>query len=46
MICRTDFPWEDHGRLDLYFVENWSVLLDLLIMARNLMAVARGRGAH
>ena len=43
---RSDLPWEDYVRLDLYYVENWSVSLDLLIMARTLFAVARGRGAY
>ena len=43
---RSDLPWEDYVRLDLYYVENWSVTLDLLIVARTLLAVVRGRGAY
>ena len=43
---RSDLPWEDYVRLDLYYVENWSVSLDLLIMGRTLLAVVRGRGAY
>jgi len=43
---RSDLPWEDYVRLDLYYVENWSVSLDLLILARTLFAVIRGSGAY
>jgi exopolysaccharide biosynthesis polyprenyl glycosylphosphotransferase len=43
---RSDLPWEDYVRLDLYYVENWSVTLDLLILGRTLLAVVRGRGAY
>jgi lipopolysaccharide/colanic/teichoic acid biosynthesis glycosyltransferase len=43
---RSDLPWEDYVRLDLYYVENWSVSLDLLIMGRTLLAVVRGHGAY
>jgi lipopolysaccharide/colanic/teichoic acid biosynthesis glycosyltransferase len=43
---RSDLPWEDYVRLDLYYVENWSVSLDLLILARTFFAVVRGRGAY
>jgi lipopolysaccharide/colanic/teichoic acid biosynthesis glycosyltransferase len=32
--------------LDLYYVENWSPLLDLQIIARTAIAVAGGRGAY
>jgi exopolysaccharide biosynthesis polyprenyl glycosylphosphotransferase len=43
---RSDLPWEECVRLDLRYVENWSVSLDLLILARTLVAVLRGRGAY
>jgi lipopolysaccharide/colanic/teichoic acid biosynthesis glycosyltransferase len=32
--------------LDISYVENWSMLLDLRIIARTLRAVARGDGAY
>ena len=42
---RTDIPWEDAVKLDLYYVENWSPLLDLLIMCRTIRIVLAGTGA-
>jgi exopolysaccharide biosynthesis polyprenyl glycosylphosphotransferase len=43
---RSDLSWEESVRLDLYYVENWSFLLDLTILARTVGAVAAGRGAY
>ena len=43
---RSDLPWEDYVRLDLYYVENWSVSLDLVILLRTVLAVVRGHGAY
>jgi exopolysaccharide biosynthesis polyprenyl glycosylphosphotransferase len=43
---RSDLSWEDSVRLDLYYVENWSLALDLQIIAKTLVAVARGSGAY
>jgi lipopolysaccharide/colanic/teichoic acid biosynthesis glycosyltransferase len=33
-------------RLDLDYVENWSLSLDLTILARTVLTVARGSGAY
>ena len=33
-------------RLDLYYVENWSLALDAMIIWKTLFAVLRGRGAY
>ena len=43
---RTDLSWEDTLRLDLYYVENWSPLLDITILARTFVAVLKGGGAY
>lgn len=43
---RSDLSWEDSVRLDLYYVENWSITLDLMILARTVRAVTRGSGAY
>jgi exopolysaccharide biosynthesis polyprenyl glycosylphosphotransferase len=43
---RSDLSWEDSVRLDLYYVENWSITLDLMILARTLAVVLRGSGAY
>lgn len=43
---RSDLSWEDSVRLDLYYVENWNLFLDLSILARTLRAVIAARGAY
>lgn len=43
---RSDLSWDDAVRLDLYYVENWSIGFDLAIIARTLRAVLRGSGAY
>lgn len=43
---RSDLPWEECVRLDLRYVENWSISMDLLILARTFLAVIRGVGAY
>ena len=43
---RSDLPWEEAVRLDLYYVENWSLAGDLLILWRTLRAVIRPSGAY
>ncbi len=40
---RSDLPWEEAVRLDLRYVENWSLALDLLILWKTWPAVARGQ---
>ncbi len=43
---RADLSWEETVRLDLRYVENWSLSLDLVIMLRTIVAVCRGSGAY
>jgi exopolysaccharide biosynthesis polyprenyl glycosylphosphotransferase len=43
---RSDLSWDESVRLDLYYVENWSLALDLTIIARTVWAVVRSRGAY
>ncbi len=43
---RADLSWEDTVRLDLYYVENWSFTLDLVILGKTLRAVLGGSGAY
>jgi exopolysaccharide biosynthesis polyprenyl glycosylphosphotransferase len=43
---RSDLPWEEAVRLDLRYVENWSMSMDLVIMLRTLTAVIRSSGAY
>jgi exopolysaccharide biosynthesis polyprenyl glycosylphosphotransferase len=43
---RSDLSWEESVRLDLRYVENWSLALDLQILWRTWSAVLRGSGAY
>jgi len=43
---RSDLSWNDTVRLDLYYVDNWSVVQDLSILTRTVQAVFRSRGAY
>ncbi|WP_027345891.1 sugar transferase [Hamadaea tsunoensis] len=43
---RSDLSWEDGIRLDLYYVENWSLTSDLAILWKTFGAVMGSRGAY
>jgi exopolysaccharide biosynthesis polyprenyl glycosylphosphotransferase len=43
---RSNLSWQDSVRLDLYYVENWSLAGDLVIMLRTIRAVFRSTGAY
>ena len=43
---RSDLSWEETVRLDLQYVENWSVLLDATVLWKTFRAVISGRGAY
>ena len=43
---RSDLAWDETVRLDLHYVDNWSLALDLQILFRTLAVVARGDGAY
>ena len=43
---RADLPWEEVVRLDVRYVESWSLTLDLVILLRTVTAVARSSGAY
>ena len=43
---RADMSWTEAVRLDLYYVENWSLTLDLAIIAKTAKAVLAGSGAY
>lgn len=42
---RRDIGYEERRRLDLYYVQNWSFWLDLVIIAKTIRAVLTGNGA-
>jgi exopolysaccharide biosynthesis polyprenyl glycosylphosphotransferase len=43
---RSDLSWEDSVRLDLSYVENWSIANDFLIAAKTVGAVLAAKGAY
>ncbi|SIN90958.1 sugar transferase [Agromyces cerinus] len=43
---RSDLSWEESVRLDLYYVENWSLTGDLMLIWRTLRVVLRPVGAY
>ena len=43
---RSDLPWDETVRLDVYYVDNWSVMQDLSILMRTAGAVLGSRGAY
>jgi exopolysaccharide biosynthesis polyprenyl glycosylphosphotransferase len=42
---RNDATFDDYVRLDLYYVDNWSLLTDLAIIAKTVPTVISRRGA-
>lgn len=43
---RSNLSWQDSVRLDLYYVENWSLAGDLIITLRTVRAVFHSTGAY
>src|SRR5215475_8172526 len=43
---RSNLSFDDLVRLDFYYLENWSVWMDVAILAKTIPAVLAGRGAY
>ncbi|WP_426228598.1 sugar transferase [Pseudarthrobacter sp. DSP2-3-2b1] len=43
---RSDLSWKDSVRLDLYYVENWSLAGDVVILLKTARAVVHSSGAY
>jgi exopolysaccharide biosynthesis polyprenyl glycosylphosphotransferase len=43
---RIDLSFDDLVRLDFYYIENWSIWLDISILAKTMPAVLARRGAY
>jgi sugar transferase EpsL len=41
---RNDLSWEEKFALDIWYVDNWSMRLDLIILARSVSKVLHGSG--
>jgi len=43
---RSDLPYDEAVRIDLYYVENWSLSFDLMILWKTAFVALRGHGAY
>jgi exopolysaccharide biosynthesis polyprenyl glycosylphosphotransferase len=43
---RSNLSWEESVKLDLYYVENWSVTTDFIILLKTVRAVLTRNGAY
>lgn len=43
---RADISFEERRKLDMYYVQNWSIWLDLQIILRTIFTVISGRGTR
>lgn len=43
---RADVPFDEAVRLDLFYIENWSLGFDLVVLGRTVLAVLGCRGAY
>lgn len=43
---RSDVTYEERVRLDMYYIRNWSIWLDLQLLFQTLPAVLKSRGAY
>jgi len=43
---RSDISYDERVRLDMYYVRNWSIWLDLQLLFQTIPAVLKGHGAY
>jgi lipopolysaccharide/colanic/teichoic acid biosynthesis glycosyltransferase len=43
---RSDLSWDEAVRIDVRYVENWTLTFDLMILWKTFGAVLRGSGAY
>ena len=42
---RRDLPPAERRQLDIYYVQNWSLWMDIMILVKTIRVVLRGEGA-
>jgi lipopolysaccharide/colanic/teichoic acid biosynthesis glycosyltransferase len=45
-MVRSEGGVEEQEAYDAYYIRNWSLWLDLYVLAKTVTAVVRGRGAY
>lgn len=43
---RNDLPWKERFKYDIYYVENWSILLDIKIILKTIKIIFTGKGVN
>lgn len=43
---RSDISYDERVRLDMYYIRNWSIWLDLQLLFQTIPVVIKGRGAY
>ena len=43
---RSDTAYEERINLDTYYIQNWSIWLDLWIITKTVWVVLKGKGAY
>ena len=43
---RSDISYEERVRLDMHYIRNWSIWLDLQLLLQTIPAVLKSRGAY
>jgi lipopolysaccharide/colanic/teichoic acid biosynthesis glycosyltransferase len=43
---RSDLSWEDSVRLDMFYVENWSMMADIVIAVKTARVVFTHAGSY
>ena len=43
---RNDLPYQERVRLDVYYIQNWSIWLDVHILAHTILTTVQAQGAY
>jgi exopolysaccharide biosynthesis polyprenyl glycosylphosphotransferase len=43
---RSDIGYDQRVKLDIYYIENWTLLLDIRILVKTVFTITSGRGAY
>lgn len=43
---RNDLPWKERFKYDIYYAENWSILLDIKIILKTIGIIFTGKGVN